>query len=862
MAAGRTAKALEAHWRTVRAVAIVAAAAALVLSAWPAESVGYGTRAWSLTIGFALLAAVALKPRRGLAPFGFAAIFAVMGGLSAVVAVPDPQASVEIAKHLSTAQKEASHAAVGFGAPGINSWIYAAFVTALAGVTAIVVAALVQKFAGRPSPKRSQPDPARVERLGKIFVALAFAGVFCALIRFAATQLPIHDAQNAVKSFWEGGSYFLLVATFAIPGFGLWFHALLAQAAPRREYLRLGFAVAVYLALLVPTGQRGFGLALGLMALVVLAYERRLSLRQFLLAVLAGIAILGITQAARNEIREESTLNPGNLISRLTPDKWNVIYGSQLASFEWTVEVAAYRDQLHLPNSYPLALLKPIPRQLYPGKSQGFGQEFTARVYPSADKQHVSFSIPLTAETDYDFGPAGVVIVFAILATLAALGELFVAGGAPRPVRAVVMASIAWTAFVLSRGDLANALVFSSGWLIPLAVASRGLGLREPRRGPRILIDALQVSPEFSGIGRRVAEIGQSLGAAELEVPLEVRCAEDVAEMIEREFPSGTRIRTPLRSSRPRLVRIFFQQLIAPFADRRSTLLVCPGDQVPVWGRASLVLVLHDVRRLTHPDTSGGRLEALYYRVLLRRGARRAKTILTVSEFSQREIERVLAPKGQVIAVACHPQPVPLATSPPSPSPTFLAVGAVRSYKGLGSVIEALAEVNGDAAPQVVCVGGSEGHDTRVGLAREAERLGVADRFQMTGWVDDGELERLYASCAGTVNASTYEGYGMPVAESLARGLPTIASDIPPHREIAADAALYFEPGDAAGLAQALRSVATDGELRRRLAEQARARSQELARSGSGWGELIASAAREALRRPSAVGDATAAARR
>ena len=97
------------------------------------------------------------------------------------------------------------------------------------------------------------------------------------------------------------------------------------------------------------------------------------------------------------------------------------------------------------------------------------------------------------------------------------------------------------------------------------------------------------------------------------------------------------------------------------------------------------------------------------------------------------------------------------------------------------------------------------------------------------------------------MNPSTYEGYGLPVAESLARGLPTIASDIPPHREVAGEAALYFEPGDASALARTLERLAGDGELRQRMGELARARSEELAGTGAGWGELIASAADEAL---------------
>src|SRR4029077_8035733 len=104
------------------------------------------------------------------------------------------------------------------------------------------------------------------------------------------------------------------------------------------------------------------------------------------------------------------------------------------------------------------------------------------------------------------------------------------------------------------------------------------------------------------------------------------------------------------------------------------------------------------------------------------------------------------------------------------------------------------------------------------------------------------QLRDLYDRCVGTINPSTYEGYGLPVAESLASGLPTIASDIPPHREIAADAAVYFDPGDADGLAAALFKVVTDSALRDDLARRAIERARDLSESGTTWAEAIQAA--------------------
>jgi glycosyltransferase involved in cell wall biosynthesis len=123
-------------------------------------------------------------------------------------------------------------------------------------------------------------------------------------------------------------------------------------------------------------------------------------------------------------------------------------------------------------------------------------------------------------------------------------------------------------------------------------------------------------------------------------------------------------------------------------------------------------------------------------------------------------------------------------------------------------------------------------------LRELAEERGVAAQLELAGWVDEATLERLYETAAATVSASSYEGFGLPVAESLAHGLPTIASDIPAHREVAADAAAYFPAGDEAALAERLRAVLGDPEERDRLVAAAHGRAQELPAAGR-WRELV-----------------------
>jgi glycosyltransferase involved in cell wall biosynthesis len=352
-----------------------------------------------------------------------------------------------------------------------------------------------------------------------------------------------------------------------------------------------------------------------------------------------------------------------------------------------------------------------------------------------------------------------------------------------------------------------------------------------PRR--RIVIDALQIAPHFSGVGRQLLELGAEAERSDLHGQLELRCSEEMLEVLRRAFPEGTRFHTPLRSSRPRLLRIAYQQLVAPFRDRESDVLVCLGEQAPAWGRARLVYMVNDIRRVTHPETSTGRLERLYFRFTLWAGLRRADRILTVSEFSRGEVQRLMEPKVPPVVIAQHPVPSPAPVGALADSRRFLVVGALRPYKGLETVIEALRLLKdrSEPVPEVICVGDAEGQDDYAQSLRvRAIEAGVADRFRLAGWLDQAELDRLYGTAAGTVNPSSFEGYGYALAESLARGLPTIATDLPSHKEIATDrGARFFSVGSSAALAEEMSAILSDRELADRVARDGYERARELA---------------------------------
>ena len=101
-------------------------------------------------------------------------------------------------------------------------------------------------------------------------------------------------------------------------------------------------------------------------------------------------------------------------------------------------------------------------------------------------------------------------------------------------------------------------------------------------------------------------------------------------------------------------------------------------------------------------------------------------------------------------------------------------------------------------------------------LIREMDLL---NSVRITGWIPRAELYTLYARARAFVFPSTFEGFGMPVLEALAAGIPTACADIPPLREVAGDAAVFFNPLDELEIAVAIERVLTDQPLRQRLAQ-------------------------------------------
>ena len=243
---------------------------------------------------------------------------------------------------------------------------------------------------------------------------------------------------------------------------------------------------------------------------------------------------------------------------------------------------------------------------------------------------------------------------------------------------------------------------------------------------------------------------------------------------------------------------------------RRADLVHSPATLGPAWTSMPTVITIHDMLYWSHPELM---TTPLYTRPVMwmeKRGAANAARVITDSQVSADEIVRYLGfPRERlhvVLLAAEHPASGP--TAHPRSENLVVASGQRRPHKNWDRLIRALALVEEDVRPRLV-ITGARGEDPLVPVVAET-RMG--DWVELRGWVDDAELADLRARARAMAFPTLAEGFGLPILEAMAEGLPVIASDLPVLREVGGDAALWFDPLDLHSIADALRTVATQPE--------------------------------------------------
>ena len=279
--------------------------------------------------------------------------------------------------------------------------------------------------------------------------------------------------------------------------------------------------------------------------------------------------------------------------------------------------------------------------------------------------------------------------------------------------------------------------------------------------------------------------------------------------------------------ARDRLQWVRGEQLLLPPAARRTgiDLLHSFASTAPGWGAFRRVVTVHDLIYRTIPEAHPG-VRSLGMRVLVPLGARRSDRIIVDARATAEDVRNFLhvpatridvVPLGVGHRRAGEPTPeAELRASLDAGSrPIVLSVSAKLAHKNLTRLIGALARIPQPERPLLVLPGYATPHEQE--LRALAQELGISGDVRFRGWVSSADLEALYAAATAFVLPTLAEGFGLPVLEAMARGVPVACSDIPVLREIAGEDALYFDPRSESAIAEAITKLMVDGRLADRL---------------------------------------------
>lgn len=348
---------------------------------------------------------------------------------------------------------------------------------------------------------------------------------------------------------------------------------------------------------------------------------------------------------------------------------------------------------------------------------------------------------------------------------------------------------------------------------------------------PHYVLDGRTAQPHFPGIGRYVANLAAGLipllSADERltifyhpRYPLTLPASPRVALAPVAASPFGLAQQWQM----PRLLRLL-----------RADLYHSAYIAMPYAPLTPTILTVYDLIPLLYPEHSSRQARALAG-LLNRLALRAARVVLAISEATRRDYIRVLrvrpdkivtvplaaAFEGQGLGVGGQgsgarglesgrkAQASGVAPHATRHAPYVLYLGSNKPHKNLVRLVEAFARVTDHAARLVI----AGAWDARYPEARRrAEALGLTDRIAFLGPVAEAELATLYAGAALFVFPSLYEGFGLPVLEAMACGVPVVCSNRSSLPEVAGDAAIQVDPLDVIALAAAIGRVLGDAAL-------------------------------------------------
>jgi glycosyltransferase involved in cell wall biosynthesis len=256
----------------------------------------------------------------------------------------------------------------------------------------------------------------------------------------------------------------------------------------------------------------------------------------------------------------------------------------------------------------------------------------------------------------------------------------------------------------------------------------------------------------------------------------------------------------------------------------------------PLWSAAPIVLTVHDICYATNPEWFSPR-DLRVLTTVVPRSIRVAAHVITDSDSARREIiDHYHVPEEKIssIPIGAGEGAMPITLEEARHElaalglnlerPYLLTVGNLQPRKNLIRLVEAFNQlVSSGHDIDLVIVGPRHFRADEVFQAAQP----VSGRVHLTGYVSDRQLAACYRCSTAFVLPSLYEGFGLPVLEAMAHGVPVACSNAGALPEVAGDAAVLFDPHFVEAITAAVSSIVSDSSLRERLGRAGKARAAE-----------------------------------
>ncbi|MCX6811869.1 MAG: glycosyltransferase family 1 protein [Candidatus Berkelbacteria bacterium] len=255
----------------------------------------------------------------------------------------------------------------------------------------------------------------------------------------------------------------------------------------------------------------------------------------------------------------------------------------------------------------------------------------------------------------------------------------------------------------------------------------------------------------------------------------------------------------------------------------------------PIFYRGKFVVTIHDMTMTIFP-APGKQTEALsrfFYHLVLKRGLRRAKKIIAVSQNTKNDLINIIEVLKQKISVIYHgvdenykpdhnqEKIIKLKTKYKISEPYILFVSQWRPHKGINNLVKAFEILDRRfRIKDLKLVITGKPNPRFPEIEKEINTSPLRDRIITPGFIDENDMVPLYSNASAFVFPSIYEGFGLNPLEAMACGTAVATSDISSIPEVCGKGALYFDPNDPEDIALKTHTLLTNNVLRQKLIER------------------------------------------